>query len=348
MKTGSDDRSPVGPAGIDERALTRWFTENIPDVLPPLRFDLVTGGRSNLTYRVRDAAGSRWVLRRPPTGHLLASAHDVVREWRILDILADSAVPVPPVVGCCTDHTVTGADFYVMTHVDGHVLDSAETVAMVARPNRAPASERIVDTLVAIHAVDTTGGALAALRRPGSYLERQLKRWNRQLTAGGITTGPVWEVHELLSRRVPAERWTGLVHGDFRPGNLLIDADGQVRAVLDWELWTVGDVMADVGWLAAAWTSAEAFGWAPDPADGFLDADTVLTRYADHTGRDLDDLVYHHAFALWKLAAIAEGIAARFRAGAMGDQEADIDDLAQRPSQLADMAREILTGKAAH
>ncbi|MEU4311398.1 phosphotransferase family protein [Nocardia sp. NPDC024068] len=339
-----DEATPgSAPAGIDVERVTTWFAEHLPRVEPPLRFGLITGGRSNLTYRVHDEAGSRWVLRRPPTGHVLASAHDVVREFRILDLLADSPVPVPPVLGCCTDHAVTGADFYVMEFVDGIVPDDAEAAAGIPRASRAAASRAIVDTLAAVHAVDTTTGPLAELRRSGSYLERQLRRWHRQLSAGGVGPGPLWDVHELLTRNMPAERWTGIAHGDFRPGNLLIGTDGTVRAVLDWELWTVGDVMADIGWLAASWSSAEVFGWAPEPAAGYLDLDAVLSRYADATGRALDDLPYYQAFALWRLAAIAEGVAARFRAGVMGAQDVDVAELSRRPARLADAAREILT-----
>ncbi|MGW1740080.1 phosphotransferase family protein [Nocardia sp. NPDC001965] len=338
---------PVGPgvaAGIDIERVTAWFAEHIPAAVPPLRFDLITGGRSNLTYRVHDESGARWVLRRPPTGHVLASAHDVVREFRILDLLARSPVPVPPVLGCCTDHAVTGSDFYVMANVDGIVPDDPVSAAAIPRESRVAASRDIVDTLVAVHAVDTTTGPLAELRRPGSYLERQLRRWHRQLTAGAVGPGPVWEVHDLLTQRMPGERWTGITHGDFRPGNLLIGADGTVRAVLDWELWTVGDVMADIGWLTAAWTSAEPFGWAPTPADGYLDIDTLLARYADTTGRSLDDLPYYQAFALWRLAAIAAGVAARFRAGVMGAQDIDMTELSERPARLAESARAALTG----
>ncbi|WP_328393966.1 phosphotransferase family protein [Nocardia sp. NBC_00416] len=331
-------------AGIDIERVTGWFAEHIPAAAPPLRFDLITGGRSNLTYRVQDESGSRWVLRRPPTGHVLASAHDVVREFRILDLLAGGPVPVPPVLGCCADHAVTGADFYVMEYVDGIVAADAASAAAIPEASRAVASRNIVDTLAAVHAVDTTTGPLAEMRRSGSYLERQLRRWHRQLTLGGLGPGPLWEVHDLLTRRMPDERWTGITHGDFRPGNLLIGVDGTVRAVLDWELWTVGDVMADIGWLAAAWTSAEPFGWAPDPAAGYLDIDTVLARYADATGRALDDLSYYQAFALWRLAAIAEGVAARFRAGVMGEQDIDVTELSERPARLAESARAVLTG----
>ncbi|MFI1464018.1 phosphotransferase family protein [Nocardia carnea] len=338
-----DGRSTV--AGIDTERVTAWFADHIPGVVPPLGFDLITGGRSNLTYRVHnDGYGARWVLRRPPTGNVLASAHDVVREFRILDLLAGTRVPVPPVLGYCTDHAVTGADFYVMEYVDGIVPDNSESAAVIPRASRAALSRNIIDTLAAVHAVDTTTGRLAELRRPGSYLERQLRRWHRQLTAGGVGPGPIWEVHDLLVRRMPGERWTGIAHGDFRPGNLLIGADGTVRAVLDWELWTVGDVMADIGWLTTAWTSAEPFGWAPDPAEGYLDIDTVLSRYADITGRSLDDLPYYRAFALWRLAAIAEGVSARFRAGVMGEQEIDVPELAERPARLAESARAILNG----
>ncbi|NDK88809.1 phosphotransferase family protein [Gordonia desulfuricans] len=330
------------PAGIDRASVTAWFTGTVADVTPPLHFDLITGGRSNLTYRVVDEAGHRWVLRRPPTGHILASAHDVVREWHILDILADTPVPVPPTVGCCTDPAVTGADFYVMDHVDGVVLDDASTVAALPRPNRTTAASNMVETLAAIHAVDTETGALTEFRRPGGYIERQLRRWGRQLTAGGVGPGPIWEIHELLGRRIPAQRWTGVVHGDFRPGNLLITPDGEVAAVLDWELWTVGDVLADLGWLVASWSSADVFGWAPDPDDGFPDTATVVDEYARLTGRDVGDLDFYHAFAIWRLAAIAEGVAARFRAGAMGQQDLDIDEFERRSALLAGMARELL------
>ncbi|MBO0853109.1 MAG: phosphotransferase family protein [Nocardia sp.] len=343
--TGDSGNSGRGPAGIDLERVTGWFTENVDGVRPPLRFDLITGGRSNLTYRVDDSAGRRFVLRRPPTGNVLSTAHDVVREWRIIDHLADSPVPVAPVVGCCTDHTVTGADFYVMEFVDGVVLTDDQTLAQVPRERRVAASEDFVDTLVAIHAVSTETGPLAEFRRPGSYLERQLRRWSRQLEAGKVGPGPIWEVCELLSRDIPEQKWTGIVHGDYRPGNLLTGSDGKVQAVLDWELWTVGDVLADLGWLAASWASAEVLGWSPDPAEGFLDVKAAVDRYATRTGRDLSDMRYYHAFALWRLAAINEGVIARFRAGAMGEQEVDTEYMAQRTAWLCETARGVLAGQ---
>ncbi|MCX5043193.1 phosphotransferase family protein [Aldersonia sp. NBC_00410] len=330
--------------GIDADAVSTWFGRHVTGAEGPLHFELIAGGRSNLTYRVRDRAGGDWVLRRPPTGELLASAHDVVRESRVLEAIGSSPVPVPRVVGCCTDPAVTGADFYVMDYVAGVVVDGAATAAEIDWDARQVASTDIVDTLAAIHAVDTTTGPLAEYQRPGSYLERQLKRWSRQLAAGGITSGPLLELRDILTREMPVQRWTGLVHGDYRPGNLIIGpSDGRVRAVLDWELWTVGDVLADVGWLAAMWASADVVGWSPDPADGFLDVDTACARYADTTGRDLSALRYYHAFALWKLAAIAEGVYARFRDGAMGEQPPDLVTLlAQRPGLLAERARRTL------
>lgn len=333
--------SAGGIPGIDVTSLTAWFTEHVVDVKPPLRFDLIAGGRSNLTYRVRDDAGGDWVLRRPPTGQLLSSAHNVVREWQVLDAIADSPVPVPPVVGCCTEPAITGADFYVMRFVDGVVLDGPEAVAEIEPSARKFASIDVVDTLAAIHAVDTTTGRLAEYRRPGSYLERQLRRWHRQLEAGGVTSGPLLDLHRELTLAMPAERWTGIAHGDYRPGNLIIGPDGRVRAVLDWELWTVGDVLADVGWLAA-WSESDVVGWVPDPADGFLDVDAICARYAETTGRDLSDLRYYHAFALWRLAAIAEGVYQRFRDGAMGEQDVDIAELAQRSGLLAERSFHVL------
>ena len=333
----------AAPAGIAVGPVTDWFTRRVAGVRPPLDFELVLGGRSNLTYVVTDTAGARWVLRRPPTGHVLPSAHNVLRERAILAGLAGTAVPVPAVAGYCADPAVTGADFYVMDFVDGVILNSDDEVAAIADP--AQASRNMVDTLVAIHRVDCGRAPFAELARPGGYLPRQLRRWIRQLDVSGSGNVALREVAALLSRDIPPQRRTGLVHGDFRPGNLILGADGAVRAVLDWELSAVGDVLADLGWLVAVWASPVPIGWAPDPADGFLSAGEIVDCYRARTGCDVTDITYYHAFALWRLGCIADGVYQRYSDGAMGVHGVHLDEMAARPGLLAELARQVLAGR---
>ncbi|MEO6794025.1 MAG: phosphotransferase family protein [Mycobacterium sp.] len=329
-----------GRPGIDEQRITAWFGDHVAGAVPPLSFDLVLGGRSNLTYIVGDRAGNRWVLRRPPIGNVLPSAHNVLREWSILSRLQNTAVPVPPVVGHSPDRQITGADFYVMEFVDGVIPNSDEDAAAIN--DRAQASRNMVDTLAQIHRVDCRTAEFDDFRRPGGYLERQLRRWIRQLDVSGSTNSSLREVHSMLAHDVPPERWTGLVHGDFRPGNLIFGADGTVRAVLDWELCAIGDTLADLGWLAAVWSSREVIGWAPEPEHGFLSVEEGIDRYQAITGRDVSDIGYYHAFALWRLGCIADGVYARYRGGAMGGHNVDLEELSRRPSMLAELSRQLL------
>lgn len=331
------------PAGVDVERVTAWFTGHVTGVRPPLAFELVLGGRSNLTYIVTDAAGARWVLRRPPTGHVLPSAHDVLREQAILTGLAGTGVPVPAVTGFCADPAVTGADFFVMDYVDGVILNG-DASAVAALTDPAAASRSMIDTLTQIHEVDCTAAPFAAMARPEGYLPRQLRRWIRQLDLSGSPADELREVATLLAGEVPDERWTGLVHGDFRPGNLILAPDGAVRAVLDWELCAVGDVLADLGWLVAVWASPVPVSWAPAPADGFLSAAQIVAQYQARTGRDCAEIAYYHAFALWRLGCIADGVYQRYADGAMGVHGEHLDEMAARPAVLAAMAAAVLTG----
>lgn len=338
----SDNGADGDPAGINTARLTEWFTEHIGSVCPPLTFGAVPGGRSNLTYIVRDDADNRWVLRRPPTANVLPSAHNVLREWSIQSRLQRTAIPLPFMAGHSNDHDIIGADFYVMAYVDGVVLHGNEAADTIPAAARAQTCRNIVDSLAAIHRVDCDTEEFDDLRRPGGYLQRQLRRWMKQLDASGSTNALLREVHALLTRNPPPERWTGLVHGDFRPGNLIVGPDGAVRAVLDWELCAIGDVLADLGWLVAVWTSPQVIGWAPQPSRGFLSVDEVIERYHTITGRDVSDIGYYHAFALWRLGCIADGVYARYRDGAMGEVNVDLDELKQRPNMLAAMSRDVL------
>ncbi|MGH9042776.1 MAG: phosphotransferase family protein, partial [Acidimicrobiia bacterium] len=286
---------------IDVEAVTGWLTAHAPDVRPPLTFTLIAGGRSNLSYRVTDEAGGAWVLRRPPGGTLLASAHDMGREHRIISALAGSAVPVPPVVGLSPDDSVNGAPFYVMRFVDGLVLRDPEVAATVGEPVRRAAAESLIDTLVDLHALDPATVGLGDLGRPDGYVERVLRRWRGQWEKSQTRDLPVVEeVAERLARNIPPQERTSIVHGDYRLDNAIVaPEDGRILAILDWELCTLGDPLADVGMLLMYWTEpGDEFSplfWAPTTAPGFPGRKEIATRYADRSGRDLGEIEYYVA-----------------------------------------------------
>jgi aminoglycoside phosphotransferase (APT) family kinase protein len=312
--------------GIEAGRVGRWLAEHVDGLdqsSGPVEFGLVSGGRSNLTYRVTDAAGNAYALRRPPTGGVLSTAHDVSREWRFISAMAPTAVPVPAPVAYCADTTVTGAEFYVMGFVDGLVLaDSAAGMAL-APEARASAAGDLVDVLVALHALDPAAVGLGDMVRKTGYVERQLRRWHAQVHATGAPELPLLdEVHDLLARRVPAQA-SGIVHGDYRAGNTSFGPDGAVLAVFDWELATTGDPLADLGWLAATWQDPgeELPPATPGPSTvpGFPARARLVERYARRSGRDVSNLPYWVAFARWRSACIGVGVRSRYLAGHMGD-----------------------------
>jgi aminoglycoside phosphotransferase (APT) family kinase protein len=312
------------PKGIDPGPVTSWFEEHAPGVTPPLRFELIAGGRSNLTDRVTDAAGNAWVLRRPPLGQVLATAHDMGREHRIIAALAGTDVPVAGAVGLCTDESVNGAPFYVMDFVEGLVARDAAAASRLDLDARARAGEQIADVLARIHAVDPDEVGLGDLGRKEGYVERQLKRWHGQWERSKTRDLPVVdEVHAALAARVPEQGPAAIVHGDYRLDNCLLAVDGTVAAVLDWELCTLGDPLADVGLLLVYWTDRDdahpALIEAPTTLDGFPSRAEVVRRYAETSGREVGDVDYFVALGYWKLACILEGVYARYRGGVMGD-----------------------------
>jgi len=309
--------------GIDGERVGRWLAGHVDGLTGPVELELVSGGRSNLTYRITDAAGTAYSLRRPPTGGVLSTAHDVSREWRFISALAPTAVPVPAPVAYCADTEVTGAAFYVMGFVEGLVLAGTEAGLALAPQARAGAAEHLVDVLVALHALDPAAVGLGDMVRKTGYLERQLRRWHAQVHATGAPELPLLdEVHDLLARRIPPQAG-GIVHGDYRAGNVAFGPDGAVRAVFDWELATSGDPMADLGWLAATWQDpGEQLPPAtpgPSAVAGFPARAQLVQRYARLSGRDVSDLPYWVAFSRWRAACIGVGVRARYLAGHMGD-----------------------------
>jgi aminoglycoside phosphotransferase (APT) family kinase protein len=310
--------------GIDIGRVSSWLEANIEGARSPFQFALIAGGRSNLTYAVTDANGSRCVLRRPPLGQVLATAHDMAREHRIITAVGRTAVPVPPALGLCVDCEVNGAPFYVMGYVDGIVLDSPERAAELPVALRPRLSEHLVDVLADLHAVDVDEVGFGDLAKREGYVERQVKRWSKQWELSKTRElAAIDEVARRLGDHLPVQQGVSIAHGDFRFGNCLTDVDhGRVNAVLDWELCTLGDPLADVGYLGVYWFDGTAETTRPNdptPAGGFPPYSAVLERYARSTGRDLSGIGYYIAFGCWRLAVISEGVYARYLNGAMGD-----------------------------
>ena len=338
-----------GTDGLDLDAVSTWLVEREIGVTPPFSAALLAGGRSNLTFMITDGSGRRLVLRRPPLGHVLESAHDMGREFRIISALGLTDVPVPPAFGFCADVAINGAPFYIMGMVDGVVLNGRADGLALAPDSRLTAARSIISTLVSLHRVDPDAVGLGELsRRRDGYIERQLRRWHKQFHDAKTRDLPIIdEVHETLSARIPPQRWTGIVHGDFRLGNVMLRPDGEVAAVLDWELATLGDTLADLGWLLSYWTQADEPNRppsdAPSATPGFPDRAALTEWYGSATGRDLSDLPFYEAFARWRLACIGEGVLARYRAGVMADDESDLELLARTVIENAQEARAALS-----
>ena len=312
------------PDGINAGPVTDWLAARV-GLVPPVRYTLIAGGHSNLTYRCRDSAGGDYVLRRPPLGHVLQSAHDMGREHKIVSALAGSAVPVAEVCGLCTDTSVNDAPFYVMRFVEGTVFNDGDAVADFSHAARAAISEHVVETLVNLHAIDPDAVGLGDLGRKEAYLERQLKRWTKQWEASKTHEIPEMEECRRRLANPPAQVGASIVHGDYRVGNMMLRGD-RIVAVLDWELCTLGDPLADLGYLLNWWTEPgepEAELTATG-SGGFWSREQILASYAEKSGRDISQINYYRAFSHWRLAAIGQGVYKRYLMGAMGDNN-DVD-----------------------
>jgi aminoglycoside phosphotransferase (APT) family kinase protein len=333
----------AAPEGIDRAGVEAWFEANVHGAKPPLEFDRISGGRSNLTYEVHDSAGHSWALRRPPLGKRLGSAHDMGREHRVISALGPTEVPVPPVAGLCEEESVNGAPFYVMDFVPGPILRSKEEAARFAERERRAIGERVVDTLFAIHSVDVDAVGLGDLGRKEDYVARQLRRWHGQWEKSKTRELPVVdEVHERLSARIPEQGPATIVHGDYRLDNMILSDSGEVAAVVDWELCTLGDPLADVGLLLVYWSQpGDEFVPLFEPATlapGFPTRDELKQRYAEHSGRDLSQIDFFVALGFWKLAVILEGVYARYAAGQYGETDEGFQQFAKVVERLAEGA----------
>ena len=320
---GGIQRVPGVPGITDPVALAKWMAEAGLANLGELRgIQLISGGRSNLTYRL-DLDGGQIVLRRPPLGHVLPTAHDMSREYRVLSALAGTAVPVPQPLASCQDPEIIGAPFYLMRYVEGLVLRTAQDGELLSPAQASELSELLAQMLATIHGVDLAAVGLDTFGRPEGYLARQLSRWQRQWELSNNREMPGYD--DLVARLTaglpdPAQAEGTLVHGDFRLDNTLVQltTPARIAAVVDWEMSTLGDPLADLGLTLSYWADAgEAFpdlnvGATVTALPGFSTRSQFAARYAELTGRDVAAIGYYIAFGYFKLAVVLEGIHARY------------------------------------
>jgi aminoglycoside phosphotransferase (APT) family kinase protein len=307
------------PPGLDLEGLRAHLDRERPGLVRgPLSAELIEGGRSNLTYAVTDGA-SRWVVRRPPLGHVLATAHDMSREHRVISALHPTAVPVPEPVLLCQGESVIGAPFYVMEFVDGTPYRTSAQLASLGPERTRGVVLGLVDTLVELHAVEPAAVGLGDFGRPEGFLERQLRRWGKQLEASRNRDLPgIGELHATLGKSLPASPAPAVVHGDYRLDNVLVGGDDRIKAILDWEMSTLGDPLTDVG-LLVMYSRPKTMPDSPvstaGDAPGHPEPGELIERYAARSGRDLSAISWYTAFAYFKLAVILEGIHYRHTLG---------------------------------
>ena len=339
--------SAASRSALDLAALERTLPR-LTSLRPPLTAHLIAGGHSNLTYRIDDASGQSFALRRPPLGRVHSRAHDVAREYRILKALGPADVPVPRIECLVQDVDVIGAPFYLMRWVHGAVIDTPEHAerALPSIELRHRATRALIDTLAALHTLDVDQIGLGDLGSRENYLQRQIERLRASWEHTKTRELPIVDdLAAALSANPPTQWHTGLVHSDYRFGNTIIDSQGAIAAVLDWELCAIGDVLVDIGLLVNNWDEPDDPSpgvWMKEPPTrlaGFPSRTQIIERYAQRTGFELDDLDYYRAFGYWKICIIGEGMKRRYQSGAMAEGQVDIDEVERRIRDRAAMAR---------
>lgn len=309
------------PPGIEYETLLPWFSENVEPV-NSLRATVVGHGRSNITYRLEAEDGRSWVLRRPPLSHVQVSAHDMRREFRILSALHPVGFPTPKPYALCNDDSVIGAQFYIMEYVDGFIaVDSAEMAKRHDEAGRRRIGEELIDVLVRLHSYKPDELGLSDFGKPTGYLERQVRRFGDQLEQ--IRYRETDELDELARRlrvSIPPERTAGIVHGDYRLDNAILDDEGHLIAVLDWEMCTLGDSLADLGLLRMYWGRPTSVNLAVGSAavmslPGFPTWEEAAARYEEKSGVSLAQLDFYTVLAHFKLGVILENMYKRFLGG---------------------------------
>lgn len=342
--------------GLDAAAVSAWMAANVPGCTPPVTFSLIAGGHSNITFGGSDATDRQFVVRRPPLGRASGGAHNMGREFTVISALAGTTVPVPVAYADCDDESVNGAPFYVMSRVDGYVIDNPSTADallpdLVARRR---AGEQIIDVMADMHRVDIDRVGLGSAAKRTDFLARQLKRFRDVWEHNKTRELPAMSsLADRLVELAPAQRYTGVVHGDYRIGNVMVDATGTVVAVLDWELWTLGDVLADLGFILNNWYEPDDpnpqvfMETAPTVTGDFGSRRDVIERYVARTGFDVSAVEYYRAFQHWRMAVLAEGVKRRYDTAQMATTDVDHAHLDQRVIDLAGLAARHLDTFAA-
>ncbi len=332
--------------GFDVATIEAWLS-TVTEVAPPIIWERLPGGHSNLTYSLRDADGRELVIRRPPQGELLPKAHDMWREYRIIDGLWPTPVPVAEPIAYCDDRDICDVHFYVMGKVAGVALYSGDEVSRWLPDGvRRHAGESFVDVLAALHSIDPADVGLAELGRPDGYVARQLKTWygswNSSVEFAQHDEARVHDLHSMLAARIPVQGPGRVVHGDYGPHNCLFAQTGDLTAVLDWEIATLGDPLADFAYSVNAWVEpgdAGVYGSDPPTAlPGFPSRDELIARYAAVTGADMSQITYYRCFNSFKTACILHGVYARYRAGQKSTEGVDLDMLFARIGLSLDAA----------
>lgn len=337
-------------AGLHIQRVTDWLAVHGVENDGPLTFTKVSGGHSNLTCIVSTQDGRNFVVRRPPLGPVSTGAHNVVREYRLLDALRATSIPIPRALSLCEDSSVTGAPFYVMEWLDGRVIATAEDAESFLPDHEARQriGSDLVDALVRLHAVEPSEVGLGTRNHPdpiGRLLER-IQRTSLEQKTSEIPV--VARLRARLTSMKPVTVKIGIVHGDFRLGNVMVDEEGRLIGILDWELYMVNDVLLDVGIFLNSWQEP-ADGWPqvwmstpPTLAGGFPTRESMLERYSTLTGSDVSAIAYYRAVAYWRMAIIADGMKARYQGKAMGTAAFDPDHLTGRVEAIARMGIEVL------
>lgn len=337
--------------GYDIPAVEAWIAGHVQGITPPFTWTRLEGGHSNLTCLIEDAQGRKAVIRRPPQGELLPKAHDMGREWAIISALGPTPVPVPAALGFCEDRSVTGAHFYVMGFIDGHPLYTADdTRRWLPEANRERFAHSFIDVLADLHSVDPDAVGLGGLGKKEGYVARQLstwyKSWNASIDDARYDDPRAHSVQKYLLENCPEQGPARVVHGDYGTHNCLVGADGAVAAVVDWEISTLGDPLADLAYALNQWSEPDdpiPFRAEPPTAlPGFPGRDVLARRYAQRTGRDLAKLDFYIGFNRWKSAAIVHGVYARYIAGKKSSEGIDLDGLRSRIANFLELAEQAV------
>ena len=338
-------------AGFDIPCVEGWIKENIGYLVPPFEWFPLDGGHSNLTYRLKDIHGRQVVIRRPPVGELLPGAHDMRREWKLISSLSRAGFKVPRALGYCDNTNISDASFYIMSLIEGYTLhNSKQVIERVSEGKRVVLAHSLIDTLANLHAIIPDEVELGDLGKKDNYLGRQLKTWYRSWVSSAQSAQyddtRAHELQQYFLNHMPKQNFVRVVHGDYGLHNCLIGSDARILGVIDWEIATLGDPLADLGYILKSWPETkEDISANPDgvfSAGGFPCRSEMAKRYSDHTGFNISEIDIYIGFNWWKSAAILHGVYARYLEGKKNSKGVDLENLRRRIGSALDAAEQTI------